>query len=87
MHVFNNKKRSSIYKFIFFKKKNFFHNSSFYLHNFFFKETQGLYSNNTTRDLIFKKGSLFLEENKNINNFSSEISVNRIRFKPGYQRL
>lgn len=87
MHIFSGKKKSLLYKFIFFKKKNFTYTSSSYLYNFFVKESRDISSRYVTSDLIFKKNSFFFEGIKNINNFSNEITVNRVRFKPGYQRL
>jgi len=50
MHIFNTKKKALLYKFIFFKKKNFIYNSSYYLYNFFNKEKK-----NSTSNFFYKR--------------------------------
>lgn len=58
------------------------------MYSFFKKELNTTHFNSYSLDSIFKK-SPFIEGNfkKNINNFNNEVKINRIRFKPGYQRL
>jgi hypothetical protein len=88
MHIFNIKKKSMLYKIFFFREKRNAPSYNDYLYNFFKKEVNIGGTNPYVLDSIFKKSSFFVDTNrKNINNFFNEVKINRVRFRPGYQRL
>jgi hypothetical protein len=87
MSIFTTKKKAMIYKNFFLNKKRSVLSNSKQIYDFFFKERTGVNSNIYISDAIFKKSPFFNEKKTNINNFFNEIRINRVRFKPGYQRL
>lgn len=42
---------------------------------------------NFTDNLLFSQNNFLRPETKGINNFFTEVKIQRVRFKPGYQRL
>ena len=87
IQIFNSKKKSILWRLLFSRERKIFKDTNQYRYNFFTRKTSQNNINYKPIDLLYKISNTFQEKKNNLNNFFGEVRINRVRFKPGYQRL